>query len=677
MNNLLYLIITTNIIIFYIKCDSVVERCTCDPLNAGTNSLGLYYGPCPAGNLPDDTQAINTVCTSYTDPNLNCTLYPILTSYNFFYCDYLTILPDPNIYFKHSQFLCASNTPTGNHCIQFSIPFHFPPESGSLGQSYQSFAQNSGFLGGYCGCRSNHPEDCPGVGQLCNAATSLCMCRANHPEDCPLGVCDSTTGICKARHNNVADCNYRGDPDLESNKCNCWDSANKAYETFSINPNKPIQPFELDAHVFGPRCDTDKGQQLYCNGHGTPICPPILGIHDDALDIRSLSTGLVIGVKCTSYLPFVFQRKFQCLCDYNWTPDFGGVLDPSTQIPNSLCSVEGFCHGQSGALLMGIIFGCQCITNTYPVNGLAPVETTKNPSGSLCIGNCFVDRCSSRGICGFDKSVFKGCNLASCLGNISDSCQPYCNIPTIYLNADGSLVNPFMNTCNCLSGWTNPFTLDPASFSSNIYCQVPYNSNVNGGAHCGHGSWISDPSPNIFSGHCSCSSFVNQLARDSSNNPISVTVDNYYLANSRRLCVQTCPTLNAQTYDPMMVAGDSPPTNPNGPTVGISFNNLVCGGDRRGVCVSDGNEGTICQCKNGYYGIACETVLCPLAFGMICGGNGVCDSQTNTCICKNSEFIGQACEIREAACSISQPVKSNPTTDTINIPNDLTPLSQL
>ena len=615
--------------------------------------------------LADTTGSLNLYCPTHTQANLNCSLFPSMTSYNTFYCNQLVYsdyyfdavrnayeLDNPNSYYENSAVSaivnCPSTSYTGTVCISSSVWTAMDLYTGQTQKNKQLY------YGGYCGCRTD--ADCPNSGQICNTATSLCKCRPGVLADCPLGVCNSITFICAPK--TIADCNYRGNPDPNNPaRCLCWDSS----------------PDPLQATVFGPHCEIDLGRNFICHGHGTPVCPPIIAQHDPTLDFRSLSTGEVIGSFCNSSQSFIVQRKIQCLCDYNWTPDAGGSL--TAGIPNSLCSQEGSCFGQSSAIFMGTMFGCQCITNTYPYDNYpsVPVDATLNPFGSLCVGNCSADRCSSQGLCGFDNSVLSGCNLDNCAIPIPTRCTTYCTIPTVRLKADGTLIIPYMNTCNCLSGWqsisTFHYTTD--QFTNQIYCQVPYNSNVNGAAPCGYGIWTPITT---FAGYCKCGSFINSLARDSSNNQISVTIDNYYLTNSRGLCVPTCPTLNAQTYDPMMVNGDNPPT---GPTVGISFNNLICGGDRRGLCVSDGNEGMKCQCKNGYMGIACETVLCPLAFGMICGGNGVCDPQTNTCICNNSEFVGQACEIREAACSLSQPVKSNPTTSTLNIPNDLTPLTQL
>lgn len=178
------------------------------------------------------------------------------------------------------------------------------------------------------------------------------------------------------------------------------------------------------------------------------------------------------------------------------------------------------------------------------------------------------------------------------------------------------------NSCECQDGW-GPSQLQftsnnvPIYYDNNIsqpvtFCYARTNS---AGQECnGHGTWLPRYDPN---GACHCTDPLYPF------DPISQT------------CVQKCPPWT--TYPDLY--GNVP-------------NARICGGIERGTCalVSATSLDTRCVCNNGFTGLACETALCPLFNGAMCGGNGYCDTFARQCVCnsmpvRGGAFVGHACEI--------------------------------
>ena len=115
---------------------------------------------------------------------------------------------------------------------------------------------------------------------------------------------------------------------------------------------------------------------------------------------------------------------------------------------------------------------------------------------------------------------------------------------------------------------------------------------------------------------------------------------------------------------------------------------LDCGGVTRGSCVSDGDFGQACKCKNGWTGLDCSQPVCPSnAYnrGAVCSANGLCANQAfdqnidafgqssnwdrsqGSCVCKTG-FFGLSCQHKRLNCGVSQTVKSYPTCFNITAP---------
>ncbi len=193
-----------------------------------------------------------------------------------------------------------------------------------------------------------------------------------------------------------------------------------------------------------------------------------------------------------------------------------------------------------------------------------------------------------------------GCGEAICSGH--GSCVS---------KTTGSYTTNYNSDCACQQGWRTDPNLVTSTFWTGVYCSVPYLTIDSVRFDCGvYGTYQGGFVPG-----CVCNS-APQIATD----PVS------------GLCVNQCLTYQGQT----------------------------CGGPKRGVCVSDQVGGNICECKTGFSGYDCGTVVCPLTNGDPCSSNGVCDLTSARCICFPG-FVGLNCQIRDGDCDKSQVVKSYPT----------------
>jgi hypothetical protein len=96
------------------------------------------------------------------------------------------------------------------------------------------------------------------------------------------------------------------------------------------------------------------------------------------------------------------------------------------------------------------------------------------------------------------------------------------------------------------------------------------------------------------------------------------------------------------TCTPEYIGGSCQLTCPKGPKG-------VCGGEERGKCVLDDEDGVAtCECHEGYAGATCH-FDCPRdAAGIVCAGHGTCAQQAGgtappTCTCERG-FAGDACQ---------------------------------
>jgi hypothetical protein len=104
------------------------------------------------------------------------------------------------------------------------------------------------------------------------------------------------------------------------------------------------------------------------------------------------------------------------------------------------------------------------------------------------------------------------------------------------------------------------------------------------------------------------------------------------------------------------------------PQVNLAGLNSFCGQPFRGQVMDskDGYGSAECLCYNGFGGVDCSKVLCPVnAYGDPCSGpgnldfsttpptiigRGYCDATTNRCVC-NAQYVGIACELNDQDCS--------------------------
>jgi len=136
------------------------------------------------------------------------------------------------------------------------------------------------------------------------------------------------------------------------------------------------------------------------------------------------------------------------------------------------------------------------------------------------------------------------------------------------------------------------------STTGSKYCNVPTNEFVLPQKPCGNGDWDS------LNSVCICSIVSTEV------NNLGQSIQIYQLQSPVPYCARSCLALKST------LANSATPND---------WNNQICGGNKRGSCISDGIGGTRCKCNNGYSGLVCQTSVCPRARGKICGGSGLCD----------------------------------------------------
>lgn len=539
------------------------------------------------------------------------------------------------------------------------------------------------------------------IGSYTGGIIGTCGCVAGQINSC------SNNGICTAIQDLFSSNTFQTYYTVEqyalgaakvptpAGRCECWGQVKNVGTTWNET-------------VTGPACEDDTYVDTKCNGHGLPICTILDPISKTSManPVFGLNGQGIIGYVCDTQESFLNRGKSVCLCDLSFTPDT--TTQPGVPSGTALCSIQSVCGSTpNGVQINGF---CECTGDFFQTIDLKDLGMNNqvNTYGS-CFPDCSLLKSYGRGVCFYNAKFVPSedpidlCPGASstqaCAGGISYTNDIECietGWTTLYVTTVFA-VNYFDTCFACTT--TPPSLLDATvtrvegggqdySISSlgiitptPPFCTVPINPflappSVNTGCLgtpniCGDpygcglstqltvGSWIVnqciclplqctnpplDPSfPNCIQGFTWTNGLIYDVVVDNGNNPILL----YQPQSPIPYCARTCQFLTANMTDP---------STPN------AYNPVqpqICGGPRRGFCVSDGLGGTICACNVGYRGIACETRICPISNGFSCSGNGLCDASTEKCVC-NFGFQGLACEFRSNNCAGSQCVRSYP-----------------
>ena len=305
------------------------------------------------------------------------------------------------------------------------------------------------------------------------------------------------------------------------------------------------------------------------------------------------------------------------------------------------------------------------ITGARKCSALIPCfnSLTGSVVGTLANGQCkcsgdFYDVVGSVNTLGDAKfgSCVSGCSAKIC--NAHGQCTP-----------DPRGTTTYNSICSCNTGFTtstyradrNAQTPEKSNFDQRLYCDVPY-----------------DPQDASLPRQITCGRYGEERKFPDTNGYMcQVKKEWEYL--------QGLLSVNPATQLYRRSCGRS--ENP-------VYRDLTCGGSGRGICVSDGRQGSLCQCSNGFKGVACDELVCPVRLyvnGGVCSGNGYCDNPTlkfddpvavfdnqltafkasaGRCVCK-SGFIGDACEKVRLDCSVGQTQRNYPLLQNItNIVSD-------
>ncbi len=313
-----------------------------------------------------------------------------------------------------------------------------------------------------------------------------------------------------------------------------------------------------------------------------------------------------------------------CACVYGYTglacerecP--GGFLTP--------CNGHGVCTQQ----------GCTCMSD--PANGFwAPPDCAScqaNRGGSLCTAFCPIaasgvvcgnGTCSSGGCLCNGEFCGAACDVsgASCR-ECSSFWGPNCSIPcpawdSLVCAGHGVCSSGRRGTgsCACLSGYIGP--------SCQYQCPG------------GFGNPCSKRGTCVSNTTCACNSgfvgFACELQCPGTTASICSNHGTCTAAAGRAVC--TC-SLGYRTANCSVQC-------PGGADNTCSARG-TCNAQGTCDCVQDPVvgfwAGTACTtCAAGYYGPIC-TLQCPKAFGLQCGGNGICTNPLAVCVCSQSEATG-------------------------------------
>jgi hypothetical protein len=487
-------------------------------------------------------------------------------------------------------------------------------------------------VAGRCRCSSN--AQCRAYH---NSSEALCMFEdpdlAPGGEASPLGYCSCNPSAQRSANGGDGGCHFNGQcaPQSVTRSDGTLKSvAQRLYAQFDDGTVRRTQPGECScfggrfSDVFGESCHRELERDVnLCSGRGRPICNSLEG---DTI-ARSLQTNRIIGAYCRRS---TFGNRGtesgssgRCQCDEGWGPD-QSVKNGAGAVVIPPCSKRYDCARFGILADTGSSDGencrCDATSDTYSVQ-------VPGSSNYACAPSCRAAKCSGHGSC-------------------------------IHTQVGQFVVAGYANDCECDLGWTSSIAHDTTNFPNPLFvpairlCDQPYDllaGPVAGvcGKPGGAGFWDAPARA------CACTDggLVHwPLGR--ADSPLRVqrfVVD----AAASGLCVERCLALDSTTWNAAAEGRAWPGVAPR-----------VCGGPARGTCAADpaASAGSVCRCKNGYSGLACETPICPRApgGGLMCSGNGLCDVTTQKCICADG-FLGDACETRDLGCSAGQALRSRPT----------------
>lgn len=369
----------------------------------------------------------------------------------------------------------------------------------------------------------------------------------------------------------------------------------------------------------GKYCEIDDAVNTQCSGNGRPLCKANWAKDSNTIE-RSLNTGAEIRYDAPTSLHSCDISKLKYPIED--APDARGDLGcqclpgwgPEIAAPGtSKCSQKIDCQTLAGnGKLVGFLAGdgkCKCLNDFY--DSVEAQPGVPLAKAGACLPECRAKRCSGHGTC----------------------------VP----NADSG--DQFNSQCACDLGWQTSIVRQKDNesqpnkpFEQKTFCDVPVDPNYTpNNAACGF--WASEQVAIGSANWCALkSTYQNTMS--------SVLAPDAVI----KLFVQSC----GRSKNPL-------------------FLDQVCGGTTRGTCVSDNRYGTVCQCANGYKGLACDDLACPSNMyinGGVCSGSGFCDNPTlslggafdqsrGSCVCKPG-FTGFACELRKLDCGNSQTVRNYP-----------------
>lgn len=386
-----------------------------------------------------------------------------------------------------------------------------------------------------------------------------------------------------------------------------------------------------------------------------------------------VDAGFLLGEKCPSRFQTdaLTPRQQVCGCDsqtLNHRRQFGQLSALSAANPG--CAIPSYdyayCSGRGRRVydveLNNVAAGtCQCdVTRTGP----------------SCTLDCNSELCFGRGTCRKAVSTDPySANQCTCQSGFT---EPRCQFATkdkiqaFSCNSNGIWIDQVGNTagrCVCNTAKTSPRSCNTGMYLPNDALHAG-ELNLNTQPNCctldcaatlcsshGHCVKLNDVQTNENICACDagwsgsdCNTPVGPTGLVCNGNGVAVNgvcicQDGAELVGT--ICIRRCPLFNQVSPDCRVATAFYPRGECN--------NNQVCGGPVRGVCVAAvaPNPDRVCQCKNGFAGVSCEQVKCPVAInGSPCNG-GFCDHSTGSCICRTG-WVGFACDIAQQTCASGQ-----------------------